>query len=185
MASNVEANSVMGTVQPSGATRPPYSILPLRTSNSAHLLDEAGAGPEDRVLIIGAPDAELLCEALRHGCRAASEVMTPPAHPEPANVVVAPRVATEADAAAVASCARRALAAGGLGGRLALSLLGRGGRALALTLVDRLRAYGFERITLRARAEGELLLVCFLSRPLPAAVPARARAGRGNSWRQA
>src|SRR5690349_672420 len=75
------------------------------------LLDEAAAGPGDRVLIIGAPSAELLCGALRHGCRAALEVVGPPAHPEAADVVVAPRVATEAEANAVATCARRALAA--------------------------------------------------------------------------
>lgn len=129
---------------------------------NASLLDEAAARPDDRVLIIGAPNADLLCDALRHGCRSALEVVRPPTHPDPAEIVVAPRVASETEAVAIALCAQRALAASGSGGRVALSLLGQAARSLARSLVNRLRAYGFERIRLRAQAEGDLLLVCLL-----------------------
>jgi hypothetical protein len=162
---------------PAGSVWPPRrcGIRPSAAA-AASLLDEAEAGPADRVLIVGAPNAELLCDALRHGCRTALEVVAPPPHPEPADVVVAPRVAGEAEAAAIALCARRALGAGGPGGRLALSLLGHRARALARLLAERLRAFGFARIRLRARTEGGLLLVCLLPHAVAGPVAARATA---------
>ena len=138
---------------PEAPPQPP----PAPPGGDAQLLDEAAAGPADRVLIIGATSAELLCEALRHGCRAAQEATLPPLRPEPADVVVAPHIGSEEAGAALASCARRALAASPAGGRLALLL--RPGLS-ARRLARRLRDYGFERIRLRARAEGDLLLVC-------------------------
>ena len=141
----------------------PWEPPPAAPGGDAQLLDEAAAGPGDRVLIIGATSAELLCGALRHGCRAAQEATLPPLRPEPADVVVAPHVGSEEAGAALASCARRALAESAAGGRLALLLRpGTGARALARRLARRLRDYGFERIRLRARAEGDLLLVCRL-----------------------
>lgn len=165
-----------------GAEKPPpagSAWLPRRRGMSpapaagTSLLDEAAAGPDDRVLIVGAPSAELLCDALRHGCRAALEVGVPPKHPEPADVVVAPRVASEDAAAAVALCARRALAESKAGGRLALSLLGSGARAIARPVAERLRSYGFERIRLRARAEGDVVVVCRLRTLAPVGNGAR------------
>jgi hypothetical protein len=176
MSANTAYRSVIPFRPKPARAAPGSASSPNQTCAKAGLLDEAAAGPDDRVLIIGASDPELLCDAVRHGCRTALEVTEPPAHPEPADIVVAPRVATEAEATAIALCARRALAAGGFGGRLALSFLGRGARTLTLTLAERLRTYGFSRITLRARAEGDLLLVCFLSRPQSGAFPARVRA---------
>lgn len=158
---------------PTAAAPPPAS---LRGHADAGLLDEATAAPDDRVLIIGALGPDLLCDALRHGCRAALEVVAPPAHPEPADVVIAPGVAGEAAASAVALCAKRALGAGKPDGRLALSLLGRDARTLARRLVDRLRGYGFARIRLRARPNGGLLLVCLLPRRVSEPVPACATA---------
>ena len=137
----------------------------------ASLLDEAEARPDDRVLIVGAPSAELLCDALRHGCRAALEVNAPPKRPEPVDVVVAPRIASEDAAAAFALCARRALAGSKTGGRLALSLLG--ARAIALSVAGRLRSCGFERIRLRAQAGGDVVLVCRLRPPVPVWAGAR------------
>jgi hypothetical protein len=68
--------------------------------------------------------------------------------------VLAPAVRSEAAGLAIASCARSAL---GTGGRLALRLVG-AAAASAGSLADRLREYGFERVRLRARAEGDLLL---------------------------
>lgn len=168
------ASSALTATEPPGEEASNVVWLPVRhrlvvtQSTAAQLLDEAAAGPDDRVLIVGAPSAELLCEALRHGCRTAQEAAVPPKRPEPADVVVAPRIASEEDAMAVASCARRALADSPRGGRLALLVLGAGARALARSMVGKLRDYGFERIRLRARAEGDLLLVCRMS---PAAIP--------------
>ena len=133
----------------------PPAPPPAAPGGDAQLLDEAAAGPGDRVLIIGATSAELVCTALRHGCRAAQEATLPPLRPEPADVVVAPRIGSEEAAAALAACARRALAASPAGGRLALLL-----RPGAGAIARRLRDYGLERLRLRARAEGELLLVC-------------------------
>lgn len=157
--------------QPSAPGRPAHGPASgpnsLGAASAARLLDEAAAGPADRVLILGPPSADLLCEALRHGCRAAQEAAVPPRRPEAADLVVAPHVVSEAAADAVAVCARRALAGSPGGGRLALRLLGVGARALARSMTRRLRDYGFERIRLRAMAEGDLLLVC---RMLPASL---------------
>ncbi|MBR0653454.1 hypothetical protein [Plastoroseomonas arctica] len=135
---------------------------------AASLLDEAEAGPEDRVLIVGAASVDLLCDAMRHGCRGAIEAVTPSMHPEPADVVVAPRVATEAEAVAVLTCASRALGQRPQGGRLAVLLPGAPARGIARVITARLHALGFTRIRLRALAEGGLMLVCRRA-PTPAA----------------
>jgi hypothetical protein len=122
------------------------------------LLEAVGAGPADRVLAVGAgADAEVICAALRRGCRGAAVHPCPPPHPEPVEVVIAPRVEDEGAALAALACGRRAL---GAGGRMALRLLGKGAFALARALAAQLRRDGFERVRLRAQAEGDLLLVC-------------------------
>ncbi|MBK1661330.1 hypothetical protein [Paracraurococcus ruber] len=149
---------------PAAAWLPRLPIAP----GDALLLDEAAAGPDDRVLILGAPSAELLCAALRHGCRAAQEARTPPKHPDPADLVVAVVGAAAPDAAAIATCARRALA-DSRAGRLAVLLPAAG--ALARSVIARLRSLGFGRIRRRPRADGALLLVCRLQ-------PVLATAGR-------
>ncbi|MCQ4161491.1 hypothetical protein NON00_16350 [Roseomonas sp. GC11] len=139
----------------------------------AQLLAEAALRAEDRVLIIGPRGAGLLCAAIRQGCRSGAEAISPPAHPEPADLVLAPAVASEAAALSVARCAGRALAAGGQGGRLVLALLGQGARALARSARACLRAEGFRQIRLReaVEREGPLLLLGSWPRPLPVPVP--------------
>jgi hypothetical protein len=119
------------------------------------LLGAVRAGSHDRVLVIGAPAraADLMGDAIRRGCRGAAAFAKPPARPEPAEVVVAPRVETAEAALAVAACARRALRRGG---RLVMQSLGAAATGIAGSLKD----YGFDRVRLRARAEGDLLLVC-------------------------
>lgn len=118
------------------------------------ILDLVETRPEDRLLIVhGGP--ELLFSALRHGCRSAISVVTPPRHPEAADLVVAEDVASQEDAIAVAECARRAL---GRDGRLALRLRV-GAASVARGLGARLRAYGFSRVR-HQRADGALLLLC-------------------------
>jgi len=153
---------------------PPESRKPANDpggrSGRPSLLDEAAAGPEDRVLIIGAPDAELMCDALRHGCRSAVELSAPPRRPEAADIVLAPRVVTKEQAGAIVHCARLALAAA-RSGRLAIGLAT---RAMARELTARLRDYGFNRIRLRARAEGDLLLLCRMPEPARATIRRRA-----------
>lgn len=135
-------------------------------------LAAAGAGPEDRVLVLGTGGAEVLCAALRRGCRAATGVVAPQRHPEPADVVVAPRVATREEALAVADCARRALRGAACRGRLAIGLAGARIGSLARMIGRVTAAHGFTRARLRARAEGGVLLVCDLA-ALPG--PARGR----------
>lgn len=119
------------------------------------LLGAVRAGAHDRILVIGAPSraADLMGDAIRRGCRGAAAFAAPPARPEPAEVVVAPRVETAEAGLAVAACARRALRRGG---RLVMRALGAGAAGIAASLRD----YGFERVRLRAQAEGDLLLVC-------------------------
>ncbi|MDB5413694.1 MAG: hypothetical protein JWR10_2029 [Rubritepida sp.] len=121
----------------------------------ADMLDAAEARPEDRVLLVrGGP--ELLCSALRHGCRSAVTVTVPPRHPEPADLVVAPAIVTRAEAEEVAESASRAL---GKGGRLVLML-----RGAAVKTARRLRlhlhAHGFSRVRLSAGTDGAVLLLC-------------------------
>ncbi|MCO6419700.1 hypothetical protein JYK14_26550 [Siccirubricoccus sp. KC 17139] len=118
------------------------------------LLTAAGAGPKDRVLVIGGRGVDAMCAALRRGCRSVLGLATPQRHPEAADLVVAPRIASAEAADAIAECARRALPAGG---RLALGFSAAG---LARGLAGRLKAYGFARARLRAQAEGGALLLC-------------------------
>ncbi|MBL6081234.1 hypothetical protein JMJ56_24880 [Belnapia sp. T18] len=99
---------------------------------------------------------------MRHGCRAASEALTPPKRPEPADVVVAPRITSEAEAIAIAESGRRALIANGQGGLLALILAGAQPLSIAQSISGRLRAYGFRRIRLKHQANGQFLLICNL-----------------------
>ncbi|HEY4252409.1 MAG TPA: hypothetical protein VGM87_14450 [Roseomonas sp.] len=119
------------------------------------LLGAVRAGAHDRILVIAASAraADVMGDAIRRGCRAAAAFVSPPAHPEPAEVVVAPRVETTEAGLAVAACARRALRRGG-------RLVMRAASAGAAGIVAAIRDDGFERVRLRAQAEGDLLLVC-------------------------
>ncbi|MFP5465862.1 MAG: hypothetical protein ACLGHR_14000, partial [Gammaproteobacteria bacterium] len=86
-------------------------------------------------------------------------------HPEPADLVLAPAIASESMALPIARSARRALAAGG---RLVLALPGEAAaapRALARAIGRALRAEGFRRIRLRAIAgrDGAALLLLGLA----------------------
>lgn len=138
------------------------------------LLEAGKAGPDDRVLVVGGERADILCAALRRGCRSAIGIVTPERHPAPADLVLAPRVATAEQAAAVGECARRAMTDGvQRRGRLAIGLLGAGAAALGRTVARLLRNYGFARARLRAGAQGRLMLICEFSGP--AAPDARAR----------
>jgi hypothetical protein len=119
------------------------------------LLGAVSAGHEDRVLVIGDAAADTLCDAMRRGCRGGSAFRTAPAHPEPAEVVIAPAIRTEQAGQAVAACAHRALPPGG---RLALRAIGQGALEVARSIAERLRTYGFERVRLRGQAEGALVL---------------------------
>ncbi|MBL6082688.1 hypothetical protein JMJ56_32510 [Belnapia sp. T18] len=130
------------------------------------LLDALGVNETDRVLVLGCSCIEVLCDAVRHGCRTASEALTPPKRPEPADVVVAPRVTSEGEAIAIAESGRRALMAGGQGGLLALVLAGAQPLSIAQSISGRLRAFGFRRIRIRRQANGHFLLMCNL-RPAP------------------
>lgn len=128
---------------------------PARFNPFGDLLDAVEARPEDRLLLVdGGP--ELLCSALRHGCRSAVSLAVPPRHPEPADLVVAGGVASQAEAVAVAESARRAL---GRDGRLAMILRGTATKA-ARGLRQRLHEYGFSRVRRRAGANGAVLLLC-------------------------
>jgi hypothetical protein len=119
------------------------------------ILDLVEVRPEDRLLLVhGGP--ELLCSALRHGCRSAVSLATPPRHPEPADLMVAQGVASQAEAVAVAESARRAL---GRDGRLALMLKGAAAKA-ARSLVRSLHEYGFSRVRRRPGVDGVVLLLC-------------------------
>jgi antitoxin (DNA-binding transcriptional repressor) of toxin-antitoxin stability system len=121
------------------------------------LLDAVAAGRDDRVLVLGRPSLELVCASARRGCRAALGSALPPAHPGPAEVVLAPRVRDAAEAESIAQSARRALQAGLRGGRLAMRLPGRGALARGRALALRLAALGFSEVRLR-RAGGAVLV---------------------------
>lgn len=153
-----EATGLPSTYGRSGATpRPP--ILPTQQPT---LLDEIGIRQSDRVLVLGCSCIEVLCDAVRHGCRAASEALTPPKRPEPADVVVAPQVTSEGEAITIAESGRKALIAGGHGGLLALVLAGTQALSIAQSISERLRAYGFRRVRLKRQACGHFLLICNL-----------------------
>ena len=128
---------------------------PARFNPMGDILDLVDTRPEDRLLLVYR-GPELLCSALRHGCRSAVSLATPPRHPEPADLVVAEDVASEEQAVAVAESARRAL---GRDGRLALRLRA-GAAGLARGLGARLRACGFTRVRRRAEPDGAVLLLC-------------------------
>ncbi|MFC0409116.1 hypothetical protein [Roseomonas elaeocarpi] len=127
------------------------------------LLDATGAGPQDRVLIVGGSGADLLCASVRRGCRSAVGMARPSTHPEPADVVLAPDVRTAEDASSVAASARRALIAGRQGGRLALRLLA-GGAPLVGEVVRRLQQQGFAGIRATMSSGRGLVLTCRLGR---------------------
>ncbi|MBW6400621.1 hypothetical protein KPL78_22370 [Roseomonas sp. HJA6] len=148
--------------------RPPSSRRDTPQAGGIDMLDAADAVPQDRVLVIGGQNAELLCASLRRGCRSAIAVVGPAPLPEPADLVLAPRVATADQAAAIGAQARRAILAGARHGRLAIGLIGAGALALGRAAARRLRDYGFARARLRARAEGGILLLCDFDAPAPA-----------------
>ncbi len=129
--------------------------MAVTANRSDILLDAVGAGPADRVLVLGRAGSAALLAAAHRGCRGGAAHVAPPAHPEPAEVVLAPAVASAEAGDAVARCARRALTEGG---RLAVGLVGTASAALARSLVASLRAYGFERVRLRGNAEGATLV---------------------------
>ncbi|UZO97475.1 Hypothetical protein RMHFA_02386 [Roseomonas mucosa] len=137
------------------------------------LLDAVETQPHDRVLIIGGGSADLLCATVRRGCRSATCVTDPPAHPVAAEVVVAPRLHSEDEALSVARSARHALSEGASGGRLALRLLGEKARGVALSLVRRLRGDGFRAVHVASGPDGAVVVTCRLHAPLPGRHPAR------------
>jgi hypothetical protein len=127
------------------------------------LLEAAEARPDERLLVIGGPHAELLCAALRRGCCSALCIATPQRCSEPADLVLVPRVGTPEEAQSAAACARRALASGATRGRLVMGFAGAGALAICCKAARGLRAYGFTRARLRARAEGGVLVCCEFS----------------------
>jgi hypothetical protein len=129
------------------------------------LLDAAEAGPEDRVMVVGGGAADLLCASIRRGCRAALSVSAPPAHPEPVDVVLAPRVAEGADMLGIARSAMQALRGGASRGRLAMRLLGRGARSRAQALALELAAMGFAAIQIRRPPGGGIVITGQCGRP--------------------
>ena len=76
-------------------------------------------------------------------------------------------------APSVARSARRALAEGASGGRLALRLLGEKARGVALSLVRRLRGDGFRAVHVASGPDGAVVVTCRLHAPLPGRHPAR------------
>ncbi|RMI25137.1 hypothetical protein EBE87_11075 [Pseudoroseomonas wenyumeiae] len=134
-----------------------HHIMRHSSEDDGGLLDEVGASAEDRVLIVGGTTADLLCASVRRGCRSAIGVAKAPAHPEAAEVVVAPRVCSLEQAEEIAFCARKALLHGSHEGRLAMRLPGAGEARLG-GLVARLKALGYVRVRLR-HARGDALVV--------------------------
>ncbi|ONG46385.1 hypothetical protein BKE38_25410 [Pseudoroseomonas deserti] len=141
-------------------TRPAriHAILRQSSEHDGGLLDAVGASTEDRVLVVGGSTADLLCASVRRGCRAATGVCRAPAHPDAAEVVLAPRVASLEQAEEIACCARKALRQGSHEGRLAMRLRGAHPRHLARRLVSRLQALGYARLRLRHGA-GQALVI--------------------------
>ncbi|MBC9176613.1 hypothetical protein [Pseudoroseomonas ludipueritiae] len=135
-----------------------HHIMRQSSEDDGGLLDEVEASAEDRVLVVGGTTADLLCASVRRGCRSAMGVAKAPAHPEAAEVVVAPQVCSLEQAEEIAFCARKALLRGAHDGRLAMRLLGTGTARLARSLVTRLNALGYTRLRLR-RTKGDALVV--------------------------
>ncbi|UPG71416.1 hypothetical protein MVG78_12620 [Roseomonas gilardii subsp. gilardii] len=148
-------------------------MLTPEAAPAGDLLDAVETQPHDRVLIIGGGSADLLCAAVRRGCRAAVCLTEPPAHPVAAEVVVAPGLRSEEEALSVARSARRALADATSGGRLALRLLGERARGVALSLVRRLRGQGFRAVHVASGPDGAVVVTCRLHAPLPERLPVR------------
>jgi hypothetical protein len=138
-------------------TPPARLALPRRGTTNC---SATAAGPEDRVLVLGRERADLLCAALRRGCRSAIGLVAPERHPDPADVVIAPRVATQEEAFAIADCAHRAMRGAARRGRLVIGLVGASAAGLGRVLMHGLVGYGFTRGRLRARGEGRVLLIC-------------------------
>lgn len=141
-------------------TRPAriHHVIRQSAEDEGGLLDDVAASTEDRVLVVGGTTADLLCASVRRGCRSAIGVSRAPLHPDAAEVVVAPRVASLDQATEIACCARKALSHGTHEGRLAMRLPGIRTLGLAAGLVRQLKALGYARIHLR-RARGDSIVV--------------------------
>lgn len=157
---HVDAAAATASLSLSSGQPPPQPFAPIVDAQRPTLLDKIGVTQADRVLVLGLPSIELMCDAVRHGCRGACEALTPPKRPEPADVVVVPRVASAVEALILADCAWKALAASADDGRLALVLSGSDPLVIARSVTERLRAYGFSRIRLSPWIEGQFLLLC-------------------------
>lgn len=165
----------------SGLHWSPAKRLAVACPANDDLLVIVDAGPEDRVLVLGGDRADLLCAALRRGCRSAVGLVGPQRHPEAADVVIAPRVDTQEEALAVAECAKRALRGAVWRGRLAICIVGTEAWSLARSVGGCLVTYGFTRTQMCARAEGGILLVCELA---PDIGPCHYRRGPVTSYPQ-
>jgi hypothetical protein len=135
-----------------------HHIMRQSSEDDGGLLDEVGASTDDRVLVVGGTTADLLCASVRRGCRSAMGVARAPAHPEAAEVVVAPRVCSLEQAEEIAVCARKALLHGTHEGRLAMRLRGAGTTGLARSLVLCLKALGYVRVQLRQTRDQTLVV---------------------------
>jgi hypothetical protein len=135
-----------------------HHIMRQSSEDDGGLLDEVEASTGDRVLVVGGTTADLLCASVRRGCRSAMGVAKAPAHPEAAEVVVAPHVRSLEQAEEIAFCARKALLHGSHEGRLAMRLPCVGTTRLARSLVICLNALGYARVQLR-RTKGHALVV--------------------------
>jgi hypothetical protein len=112
------------------------------------LLDCAGPLEDARVLVIGEVTLGVMCALIRQGCGAAVEMkLHECAHPEPADVVLAPHVTTADQAVRLVAQARRALPPGGR-----VVLHDASGR-LAPTLSAALRQNGFSAVATHPAAE--------------------------------
>jgi len=135
-----------------------HHIMRRSPENDGGLLDEVGASTDDRVLVVGGTTADLLCASVRRGCRSAMGVAKAPAHPEAAEVVIAPRVSSLEQAEEIAFCARKAFRNATHEGRLAIRVLGIGALRMARGLAACLKALGYAGIRLR-RSKGQGLVV--------------------------
>lgn len=134
-----------------------HAALATSTDPDNDMLDAVEAGPADRVMVVGGTTADLLCASIRRGCRGAVGLATAPAHPDPADVVLAPRVSTAEEALGIARSALRALRGSARHGRLVVRLIGQGAQVRARELALALAALGFARIQIGRRAGGVLV----------------------------
>jgi hypothetical protein len=135
-----------------------HHIMRQSSEEDGGLLDEVGASTDDRVLVVGGTTADLLCASVRRGCRSAMGVAKAPAHPEAAEVVIAPRVSSLEQAEEIAFCARKAFRQGTHEGRLAVRVLGIGAVRLARALASRLTMLGYARVRLRRSKDHGLVV---------------------------